>query len=185
MWRAGPFRIAALAALSTAVSAGLWGPAWAQSDSLALEIKATYLDKFGDFVDWPASTLNGPTDPVRLCVVGDDPFGAVLDQTTRGQRIGSRPLVLMRLDKVDRGAPCNILFAGGSPRQSVADILDKMRGAPVLTITDAAGAPPARGIINFVVLGNRVRFQIDGQSATQSGLAISSKLLSLAVGPEG
>jgi hypothetical protein len=173
-----------VAALSLAVSAGLKASAWAQSDSLAVEIKATFIDKFGDFVGWPASTLGAATDPFRLCVVGDNPFGTVLDQTTRGQRIGSHPVLLVRLDKIDKGVPCNILFASGSPRQSVSDALDKVRGSPVLTITDA-GPPTARGIINFVVLGNRVRFQIDEPSAAQNGLAISSKLLSLAVGPEG
>jgi hypothetical protein len=171
------------AALGAGLGIGVFASTWAEPTSLASEIKATYIDKFGDFVDWPASALGASTDPVRLCVVGDDPFGPVLDQATRGQRIGARPVVVVRLDKIERGMPCHILFVAGSNKQSVADALSKVRGDPVLTITDAAPAPAA-GMINFVVLGNRVRFQIDETSATQSGLMISSKLLSLAVKPE-
>ena len=171
--------------LSVGLSTCLVPVAWADPPTLATEIKATYLDKFGEFVDWPATALGASNDPVRLCVVGDDPFGPVLDQATRGQRIGSHPVLLLRLDKVERAGDCHILFAAGSSRENVAQVLDKVRGAPVLTVTDGISNPSARGMINFVELSNRVRFQIDNASATQAGLTISSKLLSLAVKPEG
>ena len=152
--------------------------------SLAAEVKAAYLDKLGEFVEWPAAAFAAPTDPARLCVAGDDPFGPLLDQAVQGQKIASHPIVLVRLDKVDRPTPCHILFAAGSPRQSVADDLDKARGAAVLTVTDGASGPTARGMVNFVLRSNRVRFEIDEEAASQSGLTISSKLLSLAVKPE-
>ena len=58
-----------------------------------------------------------------------------------------------------------------------------MRGAPVLTVTDDAGDPAARGMIDFVLRDGRVRFRIDPRAAERSGLVISSKLLSLAVKP--
>ena len=70
--------------------------------SLAAEVKAAYLDKLGEFVEWPAAAFAAPTDPARLCVAGDDPFGAVLDQAVLGQKIASHPIVLVRLDKVER-----------------------------------------------------------------------------------
>ena len=51
-------------------------------------------------------------------------------------------------------------------------------------VTDGANAP---GMINFVLKDNRVRFIVDDDAAAQSGLTISSKLLSvaLAVKPRG
>jgi len=51
----------------------------------------------------------------------------------------------------------------------------------VLTITDGVADPAARGMINFVIVDNRVRFEIDAGGARRAGLDISSKLLSLAV----
>ncbi len=56
-----------------------------------------------------------------------------------------------------------------------------MHGAPVLTVTDGATDPAAKGIINFVIADDRVRFEIDNSAALADGLTISSKLLSLAV----
>ncbi len=155
----------------------------AAQTSLEIAVKATDLYKFAAFVDWPASAFSGPTGPAMLCITGEDPFGPILDQAVRDQRIGGRPIIVMRLDHVDRGAPCNILFAGPSRRQSPAEALREIRGQPVLTVTDEAGDPNARGMIDFVLREGRVRFRIDPRMAERSGLLISSKLLSLAVKP--
>jgi hypothetical protein len=157
-------------------------PAAAES-SLELAVKATDLYKFAAFVDWPASAFSGPTDPAVLCVVGEDPFGAVLDQVVRGQKIGGRAITVMRLDHLDKAGPCNILFAAPSRRQPPAEALDKVKGQPVLTVTDEADDPDARGMIDFVLREGRVRFRIDPHLAERNGLLISSKLLSLAVKP--
>ena len=173
-------RLAALLAVLT--SAAALPPAGAQTP-LEIAVKATDLYKFAAFVEWPSSAFAGPTEPAVLCVAGDDPFGAVLDQAVRGQRIGTRPIAVMRLDHVERGAPCQILFAAPSRRQSPAEALDRVRGLPVLTVTDEAGDPAARGMIDFVLKEGRVRFRIDPRAAERSGLIVSSKLLGLAVKP--
>jgi hypothetical protein len=81
---------------------------------------------------------------------------------------------------VERESGCQIVYLGGSPTQSVPKALIALKGAHVLTVTDAANGGD-RGMIHFVVTGNRVRFYVDDQAAAQNGLAISSKLLSLAL----
>ncbi len=154
------------------------GDGWA--GSLEYPVKATYLYKFAPFVTWPDSAFSAPNSPFVICVLGEDPFGPVLDQAVSTQRIGARALVIRRLERVDRGSGCQILYLGASRGQSEADALAAVRGAPVLTVTDAARSEP-QGVIHFVVQDNRVRFQIDDQAAAQNGLMISSKLLSLAV----
>ena len=63
---------------------------------------------------------------------------------------------------------------------AVARVLAVVRGRPVLTITDQQTEPDAIGIINFVLLDGKVRFQINRADASRSGLTISSKLLSIA-----
>jgi hypothetical protein len=86
----------------------------------------------------------------------------------------------MRLERVEKGVGCNILFVAPSRRQAPADALEKVRGQPVLTVTDDADGP-GRGMIDFVLKDAHVRFRIDPRAAERGGLAISSKLLSLAV----
>jgi hypothetical protein len=144
---------------------------------LEVAVKATYLTKFAAFVEWRPA---GP--PPQICVAGDDPFGAVLDQAVRGQMIDGKPAALVRLERVDKGAPCAVLFLSPSKRQPVGEALEHIKGSPILTVTDRA-PDGQRGMIDFVLKDNRVRFRIDAAEAEQSGLTISSKLLSLAVKP--
>lgn len=152
-----------------------------ESGTLEYAVKAAYLYKFGPFVEWPVAAFESATSAMNVCVVGYDPFGDVLDETMRGQRIGERPVAVLRLATVDRDSGCHILYAAGSDAQPVADILAAVSGAPVLTFTDAARDPREKGIIHYVIHENRVRFEIDDQSAAENGLTISSKVLSLAL----
>ena len=152
-----------------------------QSDSVEYAVKATYLYKFAPFVEWPRGTFPSPTSPVTLCIVGDDPFGATLDRALAGQSVGQRPIELRRRRTAERDSGCHIMYIAGSAAQSVTEALAVVRGTPVLTITNSVREGRAKGIIHFVIAENRVRFEIDDYAAAQSGLAISSKVLALAV----
>ena len=156
-------------------------PVLAQANPLALAVKATYLYKFGPFVGWPRTIFATPDAPVVLCVVGDDPFGATLDEAVVGQRIGERPIALRRLAAAERQSDCHIMYMAGSAAQPVAAALDAVRGTPVLTFTDEARGSAAKGIIHFVIRDDRVRFEIDEYAAAENGITISSKVLSLAI----
>jgi hypothetical protein len=150
----------------------------ARADGLETAIKATYLYKFAPFVEWPESAFAGASAPFTLCVVGDDPFGAVLDRAVAGQRVGERSIVVRRMETVQRNTGCQIAYLGGSPAQSVAEALKTLRGAPVLTVADGQGTG---AMIDFALRDQRVRFAIDDAAAADAGLNISSKLLSLAI----
>jgi hypothetical protein len=56
--------------------------------------------------------------------------------------------------------------------------VDAFKDRPVVTVTDSGIS--AHGIINFVVVDNHVRFDIDEAAADAIGIKISSKLLELA-----
>lgn len=147
---------------------------------LELAVKATFLPKFMAYVAWPPATMPSPTEPIQLCVIGRDPFGPRLDQAVAGQRVENRPLVLRRLGTTEGAGTCRLAFVGGSNNQSTAAALKALHRAPVLTVTDAR-LGPSRGMVHFELSGGRVRFHIDDASAASSDLAISSRLLDLAL----
>jgi hypothetical protein len=153
----------------------------ADDDSLEFAVKAAFLTKFVPFVDWPGGAFFAPDGSVHICVAGRDPFGDLLNRVADRQVVAGHSIVVQRLPAVTRDSGCQILFAVGSREQSVADMLAVVRGTPVLTMTDDSPDAQSRGIINFVIRDNRVRFEIDDNAAAQNGLTISSKLLSLAV----
>jgi hypothetical protein len=158
----------------------LAAPARAEVSDLELAVKATYLYKLAPFVSWPAGVFATPDDPLVICIQGQDPFGPLVDHATAGQRVGARPIVVRRVARLERGSGCQIAYVAGSPAQPAGEALEAVDGAPVLTVTDAARGP-AKGIVHLVLNGGKVRFSVNAARAEAGGMAISSKLLALAV----
>jgi len=148
------------------------------AEPLEYAVKAAYLAKFPFYVDWPPAVFPAPGSPLNLCVVGEDPFGSVLDEAVAGQQVQGHAVTIRRLKGSARDPNCHIAYLGTDAR------LENWRNGTVLVVTDGVNAP---GMINFVLKDNRVRFIVDDDAAAQSGLTISSKLLSvaLAVKPRG
>lgn len=168
----------ALVALGVAL---LPGRASAADESVEYAVKAAFLHKFGSFVEWPATAFASPASPFQLCVVGEDPFGAALDKAVSGQQIARRPVEVRRLKTVKPDSGCHIVYLAASETQRLAQIIEALRGSSVLTVSDGRSPGAATGIINFVIKDDRVRFDIDDEAAAQNRLAISSKLLSVAL----
>lgn len=168
----------ALVALGVAL---LPGRASAAEESVEYAVKAAFLYKFGSFVEWPATAFASPASPFQLCVVGEDPFGAALDKAVSGQQIARRPVEVRRLKTVKPDSGCHIVYLAASETQRLAQITEALRGSSVLTVSDGRSPGAATGIINFVIKDDRVRFDIDDEAAAQNRLAISSKLLGVAL----
>jgi hypothetical protein len=144
----------------------------AEEASLQYAVEATYLPKFAPFVTWPAA----PKANFVLCVSGNDEVTKFIPEAIAGQQVNGRPIALHALQPGESAEGCQMLYIAASP--AAAQLLASVRGKPVLTITEAAR--DGHGIIGFLVVQDHVRFDIDDNLAQGSGLAISSKLLSLA-----
>ena len=176
-----------LNALRDAVSAGLGfalvaaslGDMHASAPADEYQVKAAMLYNFAMFVEWPAQAFRSTTDPIVVCVLGQNPFGTALEDVVRGKTIGGRAFAVRQIHDLGGASACHILFVGSEYkglRASSADL--KMIG--VLTVGEGDGFRAVGGIINFKLEHGRVHFEINREAAEQARLHISSKLLSLA-----
>lgn len=144
------------------------------------QVKAVFLFNFAQFVDWPAAAFPDSVTPLVIGILGDDPFGGVLDQTVRDERLGARAFRVRRYQSVDEITTCHILFISRAegPRSNV--ILAGLKHRPILTVSEADGFAERGGMIRFVTDRNRIRLQINLEAAEAAHLTISSKLLRVA-----
>jgi hypothetical protein len=165
-----------LALLLCAIAAFLLAPAAARSAVSDTAVKAAFLPRFARYVTWPASARSN--GPIVICVIGDDPFGRMLNEAAASQQVDGRSFVVRRLSSASAASDCAIAFVDGGRS---GEILAALGRQPVLTVTDARTSAQ-RGVIHFAVVEGRVRFFIDNAQAQAHGLTISSRLLALAIG---
>lgn len=171
--RAGALRIAASALLLAAAAEG------AEKPRAAEEVKAAFVCNFADFVEWPPAP-DSPAATVTIGILGEDPFGQLIDEAASARSVPGRKLEVLRLDKEEAAADVQILFVGASEEENLAAILEAVRGLPVLTVGDLPGFASRGGVIGLLVEDKRVRLEINVAAAHRAGLAISSRLLKLA-----
>lgn len=152
------------------------GAAPAAAQPIEQSVKAAFLTKFPRYVEWPPNSRPAGR-PLELCIVGNDPFGTLVDQAARSD---PSPLVVRRLERVEQARTCEVAFLAGTRQQSTAAMIMALQNLPVLTITDARFGT-AQGMIHFVVRQGKVGFHINDALAARNHLSISSRLLRLAL----
>jgi hypothetical protein len=155
-------------------------PARASAAANEYEIKATFLLRFAQFVEWPADAARSAEPSFTLCVLGEDPFGKTLEAAVAGEVVDRLPIRVQRLASAAHLERCRVVFFSRSTAEHSAEWLSRVARAPVLTVGDSAGFAASGGDINFVLENDRVRFEINPSAARLQGLTVSSRLLGLA-----
>lgn len=141
------------------------------------QVKAVFLFNFSQFVQWPATAFSAADAPLVIGVLGQDPFGAQLDDVVRGESAGGHPLLVRRFTELKNIQDCHILFITREEQRRLPDILTALKGSNVLTVGDADGFAVNGGMIRLKNERNRIRLNINLKAAEAAGLTISSKLL--------
>jgi hypothetical protein len=168
------------ALISALLCIGMAAPAAAQPDPEAVaaqqRIEAAYLYKFGSYVTWPDSSFAGADSPIVIGVAGADTLAEDLSTLVAGRDIGGRPVKVRRIQPDDSLDGIDILFVG-----TRADALfATARGRPILVVTDGEDGLARGASVSFVLVDNRVRFDVALDAAQQNGLKLSALLLSVA-----
>jgi hypothetical protein len=159
-----------------------WQPgarsAHAQPDTNEYRIKAAFLLRFAQFVEWPAEAMQG-RDALQLCVLRPTPFGSDLHELASGERIKGRAVRIVDVDAAGPFGACHVLFipdraAGRAALRLVATL-------HILTIGEGDRFLQEGGIIRLRTIDGRVRFEIDATAAERAGLKLSAQLLRLAI----
>ena len=149
------------------------------SSSREYSVKGAFLYNFAKFVSWPEEAFRDDSIHIILCVFGKDPFAGGL-ASVKGKRVKDRKVVIKHCETLDDLEKCHILFISRPEEQNLSEILAKVRNWNTLTVSDMEGFAQSGGVIHFVTVEQKIRFEINLDAAERAGLKISSKLLRLA-----
>jgi len=149
-------------------------------------VKAAFIHKFAIFVEWPASKFATPDAPISIGVLGDDSFADGLAGIVDSKIVKTRKFKVSKLkwskDLKDSRElkDCHMVYIAASESAHGDELIQILKGMPILTIADFYGFARHGGIINFVQEDNSVRFEVNPEAAKQSDLTISSQFLQIA-----
>ena len=176
-------RLPATAVIALALCAR---PALQTPETLENDVKAAFLFNFTKFVDWPDAAFATTDEPLRICVVAEAAFTRSVDRIVAGETVKGRPLQRVTPSTAEL-TRCHVLYIGPAHLQTADQLLASVDRAPVLTVGDSPAFLAHGAAISFVVMNDRVRFDINPRAAERAGLMVSSKLLRVArqVEPKG
>lgn len=163
--------------------AGAAGPAASgQNVSLEYKVKAVFLTRFAQFVEWPATAFADAKSPIVIGVLGEDPFGAALDEAIKDETPQGRALVLKRANQLDDLKSCHIIFMSQSEKARLPQLFKNLAGAAVFIVGETDQFARQGGVINFTTPAGKLQFEINDTGARARGLKINAQLLQLAKG---
>lgn len=148
--------------------------------NLEYEIKAEFIRRFTEYVEWPRGVFEDSQPQFNICLVGDGPLTPYLIHAFDGAEIKNKMGKIHKLDGTQEMNQCHILFFAKGQAKPIYQVVKSMGSQPILTIGDSQERNDPELMIHLFVDGSRIRFAINDQVAKEKGLKVSSKLLSLA-----
>lgn len=179
-----PGRVIPSVVLSIAAGLVLMGALAARADDPPVHseyaVKAAFLLNFAKFVEWPAESMADPNAPIMIGVLGTDPFGSILDDTVKGQKIKNREIQIKRADDAASLAGCHVVFVGSSEENRLKEVCQALNGSSALTVGDMKDFAERGGAISLVNEKGKIRFDVNTEAAKTAKLKLGSQLLNLA-----
>ena len=143
-------------------------------------VKSVFLYNFCRFIEWPRDAFAGPNEPIVIGIIGEDPFGRLLEETVQGETMRGRLIRIERYRKLAEIRGCHLLFISRSETARITEILAAVAGRSVVTVGETDLFLDRGGMIALTTDQNRVRLRINPTPLRAASLNVSSKLLRVA-----
>ncbi|MBF0153518.1 MAG: YfiR family protein [Magnetococcales bacterium] len=142
------------------------------------QVKVAYLYNFTKFVTYPEAVFLGDRNRFNICVLGENPFGDLLNFLA-GKSVQERKIQVHLHTRLEETSGCHLVFIAPSEAEKWVDIMAWFGERPVLLVGDTPGFAQRGGMINFIRVGDTLRFEINLKMANRCGLKISSSMLQI------
>ena len=140
--------------------------------------QSMFVYNFSRLIEWPVANQTGV---FVIGVVGNSAIYGELSSYTASKKVGAQSIEVVKYNDAENVDKCHILFVPFNKTSKMEEIVAKVGGNNTLIICEKKGALEAGAAINFVVIGNSLKFELNSANATGKGLKVSSSLQNMAV----
>ena len=145
-------------------------------------VKAGSIYNFTKFAVWPNDI--SVENNFNLCVFSKSKPNEGL-QALKGKLVAGKPLVLHHNINSGSTNRCHMAFIANDSHRYVKKTIKKMKGLPILTVSDSPDFINMGGMIGLIKEGKNVAFEVNILATNAVGISIGAQLLKLAERVEG
>lgn len=141
------------------------------------EIYSMMMYNFVKYVQWPE---DGSGDFI-IGVAGNDEIFKTMNTWYNGSKISGRTCVIKKIESVTDSENCHVVYIDKVKSSDFDAISSKVKGKSTLLITDKNGLGQKGSGINFKVVDNKLKFELNQKAIESANLRVSSTLSSMAI----
>ena len=141
-------------------------------------IHANIVYRFTKYIDWPESKKQGD---FVIGIVGDSPLYGELKSFITNKTVGQQKIVIKKLSSSETSYNCHILFIAEDRSGSVKKIAATTKGTSTLLVSESDGLARKGSCINFVLIEDHLKLEINKNNIEERDLNIATELLSLGI----
>lgn len=176
--RSSCIRIRCLKIFLILIIIGFFTPKTYSQTEIDYAIHANIVYRFTKYIDWPVSKKRGD---FIIGIVGDSPLYKELKNFIANKRVGTQKIVLKQFPASQLTFDCHILFITEDKRNSLKKIAASTKGSSTLLVSESDGLARKGSCINFVVIEDHIKLEINKTNIEERDLSIATELLSLGI----
>lgn len=148
-------------------------------DDTNSRLKAIFIYNFSKYVEWPDKYKEG-NFVITVCG-GSVNLTNELKNITNSKSLGAQKYEIRTVNDLQNVGHTNILFMAGNSAFPVKDINAIMKGKSTLLVTEKTGMTKQGAAINFVVVENKQKFELNQANAEKYNLKVGNDLIALSI----
>jgi YfiR/HmsC-like len=153
------------------------GVALGQGEKPVHEIHAAMIYNFMKYIQWPD---DGGSEFV-VGVLGEDNVYNTMKNFYEGKPKGAKKYSIRKLSDISEVGTCQVVYIGKNRSKDFDNVKNAIGSKPILTITDSINLGKKGSCINFKVVDDKLKFEINQASMNSATLKVAGQLSSMAI----
>jgi len=141
------------------------------------DAQSMFIYNFCRLIEWPQAEKQGD---FVIGVLGNSEIYGSLEKYMTGKKVGVQPITIQKFSDPEDISKCHILFISYGKSAKISDIQSKISNQPCLLIGEKQDLIDEGAAINFVIVENKLKFQLNADNAEKQNLKVSQNLVNMA-----
>ena len=143
------------------------------------KIKAVFIYNFTKYIEWPSDYQSGE---FTIGILGEnEALYNELNKMSKVKKVSNQSFSIKTFNSISEVSNPHILYIPRDSTEELSKAVTKLKGKSTLIVTEKPGMAKQGSAINFVIVGNRQKFELNKANVLKHNLKVASALENLAV----